>query len=267
MQVHRARPFAASMLALFMLVFMLDTAKGESFLLLSGGLPLAAAGLFHGRKLQLQLMARAAIWAAMILDMVLAHIGWHMGAASGAVVTGALALLVAGPVASAEPGAFQPVAYQRTLTLSLVLGLADTFTLWMWTGFAMLGNAPVIDTLGFLACAVVTLVSVIGLYRLRMWGLALSVVGNAGIVIVFGLDLIRLPELKIIFITPAIAQLVVALPVLAGVILRRPLEPPAWVLRASRMLVPTALVMMIALAIQPLFGRPVLRQIAEWLLR
>jgi hypothetical protein len=255
------------MLALFMLVFMLRTAGEQSALLLAGGLPIAAAGLFHGRKLQLQLMARAAIWAAVIFNMVLAHIGWWTSAASAAAVTGSLALLIAGPAASAEPGAFQPVAYQRTLTLSLVLGLADAFTLWMWTGFAVLDHAPMPVTAWLLAFAVITLVSVIGLYRLRMWGLALSVLANLGIAIVFGAGLVQVQELKIIFITTAIAQLVVALPVLAGVILRRPLEPPAWLLRASRLLVPTALVMMIALALQPLCGRPVLRQLGEWLLR
>jgi hypothetical protein len=184
------------------------------------------------------------------------------------VVSGALALLIAGRVrADAEPGAFQPVAYQKTLTLSLVLALADTFTLWMWTAFALTGGAPPADTLGFAICAVATLASAIGLYRLRLWALALSVVTNAGIALVFGARIIDVQELRIVFITTAIAQLVLALPVIVGVIRRRPLELPAWLQCGSRVLLPGALIAVIALALQPLQGRSILIDLAMWLLR
>jgi hypothetical protein len=64
-----------------------------------------------------------------------------------------------------------------------------------------------------------------------------------------------------------IAPLVAALPVLVGVIRRRPLEFPAWLQRGSRVLLPAALAAVIALAIQPLFGRSVLIELATWLLR
>ena len=53
---------------------------------------------------------------------------------------------------------------------------------------------------------------------------------------------------------------------IAGVILRRPLELPAWLERSSRLLLPGALLAVIALAVQPMFGRSVLRELAMWLL-
>ena len=267
MQAHRARSWAASLLALLAFVFMLRLADEAHALLLPAALPAIAAVLFQSRKLQLQLLARAAIWAAVILNMLLAHLDRPPSWATAMVVSGALALLAAGRVAAdSEPGAFQPVAYRKTLTLSLVLAFADTLTLWMWTAFALLGGAPAADTLGFLACAVVTLVGAVGLYRLRMWALALNVLANLGIAIVFAAGLIEIRELKIVFITTALAQLLVALPVLLGVILRRPLELPTWLQRGSRALLPAALLGVIALALQPLFGPSILLRLGLWLL-
>jgi hypothetical protein len=136
----------------------------------------------------------------------------------------------------------------------------------MWFAFALLGGAPATNTLGFLACALLTLICVIGLYQLRMWALALNVLANVGIAIVFGIGLIQMYELKIVFVATAIAQLLVALPVLAGVIRGRPLALPRWLQHSSRVLFPAALVAVIALALQPLFGRSVLVALADWLL-
>ena len=258
----------ASLFALLATGLMVKVAEDGSFVPLPALLPGIAVLLFHGRTLPAQMIARAAIWSAVILGMLFAHLERPPHHASAMVVSGALALLVAGrAAASAGPGAFQPVAYQKTLSLSLVLALADTLTLWMWTAFALLGGARTADTLGFFACAMITLVSVIGLYRLRLWGLALGVLANIGIAIVFGADLIRVHELKLVFIATALAQLLVALPVLVGVIRRRPMELPAWLQHSSRVLFPAALVAVIALALQPLFGRSVLIEIAMWLMR
>jgi hypothetical protein len=64
-----------------------------------------------------------------------------------------------------------------------------------------------------------------------------------------------------------LAQLVLALPVVIGVIRRRPLELPAWLQRSSRVLLPGALLAVIALALQPLQGRSILIDLARWLLR
>jgi hypothetical protein len=267
MQAHRARPWLASLFALLSVASVLEVAGHELILFLPAALPATAAVLFHRRKLQLQLIARAAIWTAMILNMLIAHLDREPHYAVAAVVSGALALLAAGRIPEgAEAGSFQPVAYQKTLTLSLVLALADTLTLWMWTVFALLGGAPALDTLGFFSCAVVSLVGAVGLYRLRMWALVLNVLANIGIALVFGLGFIHVYELRIAFVATALAQLVVALPVLVGVIRRRPLELPAWLQHSARVLLPAALLGVIALAVQPLFGRSVLVQLAAWLL-
>lgn len=268
MQANRVRPWLACVLAILASVFMAETGKQEgAILFLPAALPAAAAVLFHIRKLQAQLIARAAIWAPLLLCMLIAHLERSPSNAMAMVVSGALALLAAGRVAdSCEPGAFQPVAFQRTLTLSLVLAFADTFTLWMWTVFALKGHARTTEVVAFFTLGAITLVSAIGLYRLRMWGLVLGVLANIGIAILFGARLIDVEELRIVFVTTALAQLLVAMPVVAGVLLRRPLEPPAWLLRASRVLVPVALVGVIALAVQPLFGRSILIRIAEYLL-
>jgi hypothetical protein len=136
----------------------------------------------------------------------------------------------------------------------------------MWAGFALQGHARTTEVVAFFTLGSITLVSAIGLYRLRMWGLVLGVLANAGIAILFGARLIDIYELRIVFVATALAQLLVAVPVLVGVVVRRPLEPPAWLERASRVLLPIALVGVIALALQPLFGRSILIRIAEYLL-
>jgi hypothetical protein len=99
-----------------------------------------------------------------------------------------------------------------------------------------------------------------------MWGLTLNVLANIGIAIVFGTGIIDVQELRIVFMAAALVQLLLALPVLVGVIRRRPLELPMWLQRGARVLLPAALIAVIALAIQPLFGRSILVQLADWLL-
>src|SRR5436190_11195294 len=108
MQAPRARPWLASLFALLAFASVLEVAGRELVLLLPAVLPATAAVLFHRRKLQLQLIARAAIWTAVILNMLIAHLDREPHYAIAAVVSGALALLAAGRIpAGAEPGSFQ----------------------------------------------------------------------------------------------------------------------------------------------------------------
>jgi hypothetical protein len=268
MQFNRARVWLASLLAILSCMFMVEVAEESPVLLLPAALPAVAALLFHFRTLQSQLIARAAIWAPMMLAMLFAHLDDDSpGFAMLMVASGALALLVAGRVSEKhEPGSFRPAAYRKILTLSLMLALADTFTLWMWALFAILGGARPNIAMGFLVFAVITLCSVHGLFRLQMWGLVLNLLANIAIAIVFQARIIDVQELRLAFIGSAIVQLLLALPVLIGVLRRRPLEAPAWLERASRLLPPIALIGVIALAIQPLFGPSILLRLASWLL-
>lgn len=267
MHVDGIRPWLASLFSLVAFGFMFRIADRAPFMMMPAMMAIAAAALFHWSSMQAQLIARAAIWTPMILNLLLAHLDPEAHDAVGMVVSGALALLAAGRITDdVTPGSFQPVAYRKTLTLSLVLALADTLTLSMWTAFAVIAETSMVDQLGFGLCAVATLASAIGLYRLRMWGLVLGVIANVGIAIVFGAGIIEVQELKIVFIATAAAQLLVATPVIAGVILRRPLETPAWLQKLSRFLLPVALLGVIALAIQPMFGPSILLRLATWLL-
>lgn len=267
MHADGVRPWLASLFSLVAFGFMFHIADRAQFMMLPAMMSIAAAALFHWPSMQAQLIARAAIWTPMLLNMLLAHLDQEAHDAVGMVVSGALALLAAGRITeNVTPGSFQPIAYRKTLTLSLVLALADTLTLSMWTAFAVVAEAPRVDQLGFGLCAAVTLASAIGLYRLRMWGLVLGVIANVGIAIVFGAGIIEVQELRIVFIATAAAQLLVATPVIASVILRRPLELPAWLQTISRFLLPVALLGVIALALQPLFGSSILLRLATWLL-
>lgn len=66
---------------------------------------------------------------------------------------------------------FSPNAYRLTLTASLVMGLADTWALVFYS--AVLSEAGLM-----LVCAAVMAVALFGLFRMKVWGLALCIAAN-----------------------------------------------------------------------------------------
>jgi hypothetical protein len=67
-----------------------------------------------------------------------------------------------------------------------------------------------------------------------------------------------------VFIVPAAAQILLALPVLVAIIRRRPLTVPRLLTRLGALVPATAVVIMAGLNVQPWFGEPVLRTLVRW---
>lgn len=94
---------------------------------------------------------------------------------------GGLALVALGRVGLDQSSdLFAPSAYRTSLLLSLVMAAADTQALLLYAGVelgdrygASFGEAAV-----FLVAAAVIALAVYGLYRMRIWGLALNLVAN-----------------------------------------------------------------------------------------
>lgn len=147
----------------------------------------ASAGLLHLRWLPVQVAVRACAWALLIVATIgcLAgagadRLGWVVATtAAGAGV----ALLALGRTDTGGRS-FSPLRHRGALLIGLVLAVADAGTLLFWGGLASLGAALDTDPEALAAAAfylpsgVLMLAAAIGVYRLRMWGVALNVVVN-----------------------------------------------------------------------------------------
>jgi hypothetical protein len=69
---------------------------------------------------------------------------------------------------------------------------------------------------------------------------------------------------RLVFIVPALAQILIALPVLLAIVRRRPLTLPGALARLGTLLPVTTIVVMAALNLQAWCGEPVLRVFVRW---
>jgi hypothetical protein len=162
--------------------------------------------------------------------------------------------------------AFQPSHHRGPLTLALVLGFADVATLCGWSllAFAGGGSRAMTAAAAFTAFAVGIAVSLVGLYRLYAWGFLLNLAVNLTVVILMLFDAFHLDIARLVFIVPALAQILLALPVLVAIVRRRPFIVPALIVRLGAFVPATAVVIMAGLNVQPWFGEPVLRVLVRW---
>ncbi|MEM6294532.1 MAG: hypothetical protein AAGA54_24880 [Myxococcota bacterium] len=168
-------------------------------------LGLSIVGIHRGR-LGAQLGARAIWWSYLVFAVV-----WASGPAESLPAGGALlavgcgfALLAAGLqglTRRATAAAFDPVAFRRTVLLSMILAVSDAQML------ALLGityaEAGVVEghPAALLTSAALLLVGAWGLSRLRVWAVALNVVANVLVVVlagfVIGRDSLLMPVLGV----------------------------------------------------------------------
>jgi hypothetical protein len=197
------------------------------------GAPAVAALLLWNRRLGAQLVARACWWCFLVVGVLGACVsgqrdgGWHPAVAVG---FAGLALLAAGRSGLAdERSRFKPVAFRGTLQLSLVLAMADTASLAMCgLGWLLLTPQPS-DAARLLPLAALTGLGVVGLLRLRTWGLLVAFASN---VLVGALALAKaLPvpaPLQKLFVATALLQVIVPLPMIVRLVLRRGPPPDRW---------------------------------------
>jgi hypothetical protein len=193
--------------------------------------PAVAAGLIWLRPIAAQLLARGAWWSFLLGGGLLSVAARDDVARFGflAVACNGIALLAAGRTGLGEgaegAGRFRPVAFRGTLILALVLAIADTGAfLWMGSGTAMFGGHP-----SLLIMAMPMAVGVLGLLRLRTWGLLLSLASSLLVAILGSTGVLYLEgPLRTLFVSTACLQLLVPLPMLVSIWRGRSPGPDRW---------------------------------------
>jgi hypothetical protein len=183
----------------------------------------AAALLCHHRHVGSQLLARAAFWSNLligVLALVLGSSGERPVGVALIATTGAALLVLGrrGLDGDARTASFRPLAYRATLLAVMVMALADAQSLLLFGTLELEGWRADSRALLLFGVACVQLLGLVGLYRLRVWGL---VVGAAGCLALIGAalgDALQLPHaLNVAFIATSIAQLIIAAPLVTAV--------------------------------------------------
>lgn len=194
---------------------------------LPAGLLALSALLVWSRSVGGQLIARAVWWSNLILGTVIALASNHSERSIAALLvasTGA-ALLAAGDRALDAPersGRFVPLAFRGTLMCMLVMAMADAQSLLLFGALERgacdeLGHCHSMNPM-MLGIAGALLLSVYGLYRLRVWGLALVLVASAVLSGVSFGGLLGLPSvLRAAYGVSGVAQWLVCIPLLIAI--------------------------------------------------
>ena len=232
-------------------------------------LALSALLLHHGVAGS-QLIARSAWWATLVLGTLVALD--MSGRSDGRVgmllaLTTGTALLAMGRLGldEGEGSAFRPVAFRTTLTLGLIMAVADAQALALYGALKLHeggwkeGSAergPQIVLL--LLSAGVMMAAITGLYRLRVWGLLLATVCAAGVAVLSVADVYGLPNpLKVGMALTSTVQVLLPMPILVAIVRGRPVAPSTAPSGLAR-IAPSALValMMAASAASFVLERP-----------
>ncbi len=195
---------------------------GWALILVMSGLALASYPMSRAQNFLAQLFARAIWWQALAFGLVLA-LGYATGDVNGPISAatpmyvfgGLLAIVGAGRVGlDFESDHFAPVAFRGSLTASLVMAMADTIALLFYAGIVII-DGSFFDAFAFTGSAAVMLVAIAGLYRIKVWGLALNVGAN---ILIAGLAIsgvFQLPEaIAFGLVATAIGQLLLPIPLL-----------------------------------------------------
>jgi hypothetical protein len=205
-------------------------------------LPALAAISIWSRRTGAQLLARGIWWSLLLLGGLVAVIERSDYSGCAIALASACSLLVMGRNGlDAEAGRFQPVAFRGTLTLALVMAIADTATCF-WCG---LGQATHERELRVILLVPLMIAGIVGLLRLRTWGLLVSLACNVLVAILGWTGTLGLPpEIRPLLIVTAVVQLLVPIPMWIAIARRRIPPPDAW--RRTKLVVSTAIIVGIA---------------------
>jgi hypothetical protein len=245
----------------------------RSLLVGMAAIVLVAGALLALRPLWAALAGRGLVWTVLAMATLInsasrveshSHPTWVFTAGALAMC---VALVVLGRHTLDRPAAaFQPNHHRGLLTLALVLGFADVATLTAWSilAFSGGGSKAVMLGAGFSGFAVAIAASLVGLYRLRAWGFLLNLAVNLAVVGLMVFDVLDLDIFRLVFVVPAAAQIMLALPVLLAIVLRRPLTAPRLLARFGAVVPTLAVLVMAGLNVQLWFGEPALHALARW---
>ena len=196
------------------------------------GAPAISALFVWSPRLGAQLLARACWWSFLIVALMGACVsgaregGTHPAFAVGCAGVALLAIGRSG--LQQESALFKPVAFRGTLQLSLVLAMADTASL-AFCGLAWLLAHEADNAAKLLPLAAFTGLGVVGLLRLRTWGLLVAITSNLLVGALALTKILRVPEpLQQLFVATAALQAIVPLPMIARLVLRLPPPPDRW---------------------------------------
>ena len=211
-----------------------DGAASKLFVLATICVPAVAGALIWLRMLPAQLLARGTWWALLLGTTLIACTAppylQVLGAFNAAAA--AIALIAVGRTGLESPR-FTPVAFRSTLLVALVLAMADTGA-YAWFGA---GNAVYDHSWSVLMMVPPMIAAVLGLLRLRTWGLMVSVATNLAVVVLASAGALNLPTpIRQLFIASALLQLIIPLPMIVSIVRRRPPAPVTW--QRARAIVP-----------------------------
>jgi len=204
---------------------------------------LVSGALLALRPLWAGLASRGLLWTALAMTTLLGSIDRPVWTTTATALAMCAALAVLGRPTRDRPNtAFQPNHHGGPLTLALVLGFADVATLAVWSVLAFVdgGTRGMHYALVFTGFAAAVAISLVGLYRLYVWGFLLNLGVNLAVVILMLCDVFSLDVVRLVFIVPAVAQILLALPVLVAIIRRRPMESNSRPMVSGPMKLPSA---------------------------
>lgn len=256
---------ALALLAASAWILYLRGLDGDNVLAFPLGPLVAAAALVHVRSPGAQMLARGSLWSVLLLAALMAQVGFseevQVGAAAG-LTCGAALIVLGGRGARATSTHFRPIAYQTTLFLALTLAMADTITLAFWSVVAYAEGIGAVSAL-FAGFVVAMSIGMVGLYRLKTWGLAFNLFTNIAIAAILILSALDIPAfLAALIVTTALIQILLPIPLIVGIARgarrKTPLLDPEKAARAGALLAGLAVAVIVFLALQPLAGDPVL---------
>ena len=182
----------------------------------------ASAVFVFSRQLGPQILARAAWWSNLILGTLIAFTSSSsevISATALAATCGAALLLAGRSGLSGDSGAFRPVAFRATLLIAMIMALADTQSLLLFGTLEASEHSGLdLESGLMLGSAAFMVVAMVGLFRLRVWGLALNIVANVVIAILAATDCYDLPDpLVYALVTTAVLQLLLPIPMIAAI--------------------------------------------------
>jgi hypothetical protein len=226
----RPRAIVASLSAVAgALVFRLTVGTDEKTIYIPITALVVGAIVIHLRPLGAQLLGRALFWSNLVLGALICFLdkGPRDRSSSLALLFGAgVALLLAERRALAEASASRgerPAAFAGTIELLMVLALADAQTCVLFAAIDRDAATPL-----FLAAAAALLVGFVGLYRLALWGVIVTM--STATVLAAALLGGMLRDMRDVAVPLTIvfaAQLLAPLPMIASIVTKRPLPAPS----------------------------------------
>ena len=188
--------------------------------------------VIHLRALGAQLLGRALFWSNFVLGSLLCFIGSgsERRSALGLLIGCGIALVLADRRALAEATddrGVRPATFAGTIQLLMVLALADAQTC-LLLGLLDNGNGRV-----FLVGALALVVGFIGLYRLALWGVVITMVTATALAVALLADVVRMYNAAVPLAVVFGAQIFAPMPMLYSIFTKRPLPEPSGRFRSA----------------------------------